>query len=72
MSNPADCLRVGQDRANLYNEITDKIIAGLRPAASPGFSPGVRPRRKRRWPCRKMRRPTGNAAALTSSYSGAR
>jgi antirestriction protein ArdC len=29
MSNPNACARAGQDRANLYNEITDKIIAEL-------------------------------------------
>ncbi|MET4072640.1 hypothetical protein ABID58_007469 [Bradyrhizobium sp. S3.2.6] len=29
MSNPTACARAGQDRANLYTEITDKIIAEL-------------------------------------------
>jgi hypothetical protein len=33
----------GQDRTNLYDEITDKTIAELEPAACLGFSRGGRP-----------------------------
>ena len=70
MSNPNARARAGQDRANLYNEITDKIVAELEAGRVPWFSPGVRPRQKHRWRCRKTRRLTGNTVALTSSSSG--
>ena len=39
------------------------LLPSLRPAGCPGSSPGVRPRPKRRWPCRKTRRLTGNTVA---------
>ena len=44
MSNPNACARAGQDRANLYNEITDKIIAELEAGRVPwAFSPSSLP-----------------------------
>ncbi|VIO68744.1 DNA primase TraC [Bradyrhizobium ivorense] len=39
MSNPTACARVGQDRANLYTEITDKIIAELEAGRVPWVQP---------------------------------
>ena len=39
MSNPNACARAGQDRANLYNEITDKIIAELEAGRVPWVQP---------------------------------
>ena len=39
MSHPNACARAGQDRANLYNEITDKIIAELEAGRVPWVQP---------------------------------
>jgi antirestriction protein ArdC len=39
MSNPNACARAGQDRANLYDEITDKIIAELEAGRVPWVQP---------------------------------
>ena len=39
MSNRTACARAGQDRANLYNEITDKIIAELEAGCVPWVQP---------------------------------
>ena len=58
MSNRNARAHIGQDRANLYNEITDKIIAehqGLVPGAL-GAALGYGRGQKRRWRCRKTRR----------------
>ena len=39
MSNRTACARAGQDRANLYSEITDKIIAELEAGRVPWVQP---------------------------------
>jgi antirestriction protein ArdC len=39
MSNHAYCARTGQDRANLYDEITDKIVAELEAGRVPWVQP---------------------------------
>ncbi|SFP20385.1 Antirestriction protein ArdC [Bradyrhizobium sp. Ghvi] len=39
MSNPNACARAGKDRANLYSEITDKIIAELEAGRVPWVQP---------------------------------
>ncbi|WP_018318990.1 ArdC family protein [Bradyrhizobium sp. WSM2793] len=39
MSNPAACARAGKDRANIYAEITDKIIAELEAGRVPWVQP---------------------------------
>jgi antirestriction protein ArdC len=39
MSNPNARVRAGQDRANLYNEITDKIIVELEAGRVPWVQP---------------------------------
>lgn len=39
MSNPTACARASQDRANLYTEITDKIIAELAAGRVPWVQP---------------------------------
>jgi antirestriction protein ArdC len=39
MSNPNTRARTGQDRTNLYNEITDKIVAELEVGRVPWVQP---------------------------------
>jgi len=39
MSNPTACARAGLDPANLYTEITDKIIAELEAGRVPWVQP---------------------------------
>ena len=70
MSNPNACARAGQDRANLYNEITDKIIAELEAGRVPWVQPWGTSAAKAPLAMPKMRRPTGNTVASTSSSSG--
>ncbi|MGY3149578.1 antirestriction protein ArdC [Bradyrhizobium sp. USDA 3397] len=71
MSNPKACARTGHDRANLYSEITDKIIAELEAGRVPWVQPWGTAAAKAPLAIPKNASTTGNTAALTSSYSGA-
>jgi hypothetical protein len=70
MSKHAVRARAGQDRASLYNEITDKIIAELEAARVPWVQPWARLRQRPRCLFRKMLRPIVPIAALTFCFSG--
>jgi antirestriction protein ArdC len=65
MSKHAFRARTGQDRANLYDEITDKIIAELEAGRVPWVQPWRTAAQKRRWRCRRTLQP--NASMLAST-----
>lgn len=62
--------RTGQDRANLYDEITGKIIAELEAGRVRWVQPWGTTAAKAPLTRPKTRRLTGNTVALTSSSSG--
>jgi hypothetical protein len=68
---PLALVPVGTGRA--YTRKSPKRSSqSSRPAASPGFSRGGRWQRKRRSPCRRMRRPTASTRGSTCSSFGVR
>ena len=72
MSRNAVQVRTGESRANLYDEITDKIIAELEAGRVPWVQPWGTAAAKAPLAMPETPRRSASTAALTSSFSGER